>query len=351
MFLDEQASVGIVAEVSNVEAEATYIENYHEAMVAAVAENEYNFNAIMRPVAVAELAAVKEGKAPRSVWTEGALSSFWEKVKKFFLKVLAKIKGVFASFMSRIDQHFRSGKSFFDKYKKELADKFAKIDKDKVKFMGYEFTAATHTPNSKITDGLMKIKFANLSAAEADAIVADRDKQDEVIEAARGDLIGKGSLTASEFSKELFEHFRGSDTKEELTNVSFQTVASVLGNDKAKKAIQDSYKGLEKAVNRFVSDCDRAKNSAINVQVGSETGDKDEAKSRTAAYPILVSSVKDLLAVAQTYVGAQMKAVQDEISQAKAFAGQVLRSAKHEGTSFEEGTVVDGDIFGGVKLR
>lgn len=351
MFLDEQAYVGIVAEVSNVEAEATYIENYHEAMVAAVAENEYNFNAIMRPVAVAELAAVKAGKSPCSVWTEGALSSFWEKVKKFFLKVLAKIKGVFAAFMSRIDQHLRGGKSFFDKYKKELADKFAKIDKDKVKFNGYVFTAHTHTANSKITSELMNTKFADLSTSEADAIVANRDKQDEAIEKYRGELIGKGTLTAAEFNKELFEHFRGSDSKEEINDVSFQSIASVLGTDKAKKTIQDSYKGLEKAISKFISDCDKAKNKSIDVTVGSETGDKDLAKSRTAAYPILVSEAKEKLAVAQTYIGAQMKAIQDEISQAKAFAGQVLRSAKHEGASFEESTIADDGIFGSVKLR
>ena len=336
MFLDESAYFG----VANVEAEDNGVSDFHEAMMVNVAENESNFNSLMRPCILAERAAIVKGEAPASVWTEGAISNFWAKAKAFFLKLLAKIKGVFNRFMSFIDQHIRGGKSFFDKYKKQLADKFAKIDKDKVKFVGYTFKNLEKSP---VADGLREL--------DSDEYGLDKDKVDEMIEGYRASLVGQsGTLSASEFSKELKEYFCG-DSKEEM-DVSYQDIVRVLGNaDKAKKTVQNNYKGLESAVNKIIHQCEKNASSATDDLV-KDRGNNPEASAKTAGYPTTIAVYKGMLAAAQQFIGAQMRAAAAEVSQYKGFAGQVLRASVKESAGFDEsGNFGANDFFGNVEFH
>lgn len=336
MFLDESAYFG----VANVEAEDNGVSDFHEAMMVNVAENESNFNSLMRPCILAERAAIVKGEAPASVWTEGAISNFWAKAKAFFLKLLAKIKGVFNRFMSFIDQHIRGGKSFFDKYKKQLADKFAKIDKDKVKFVGYTFKNLEKSP---VADGLREL--------DSDDYGLDKDKVDEMIEGYRASLVGQsGTLSASEFSKELKEYFCG-DSKEEM-DVSYQDIVRVLGNaDKAKKTVQNNYKGLESAVNKIIHQCEKNASSATDDLV-KDRGNNPEASAKTAGYPTTIAVYKGMLAAAQQFIGAQMRAAAAEVSQYKGFAGQVLRASVKESAGFDEsGNFGANDFFGNVEFH
>ena len=336
MFLDESAYFG----VANVEAEDNGVSDFHEAMMVNVAENESNFNSLMRPCILAERAAIVKGEAPASVWTEGAISNFWAKAKAFFLKLLAKIKGVFNRFMSFIAQHIRGGKSFFDKYKKQLADKFAKIDKDKVKFVGYTFKNLEKSP---VADGLREL--------DSDDYGLDKDKVDEMIEGYRASLVGQsGTLSASEFSKELKEYFCG-DSKEEM-DVSYQDIVRALGNaDKAKKTVQNNYKGLESAVNKIIHQCEKNASSATDDLV-KDRGNNPEASAKTAGYPTIIAVYKGMLAAAQQFIGAQMRAAAAEVSQYKGFAGQVLRASVKESAGFDEsGNFGANDFFGNVEFH
>ena len=340
MFLDESAGFGMLECVANVEAEDNGVSDFHEAMMVNVAENESNFNSLMRPCILAERAAIVKGEAPASVWIEGAVSNFWAKAKAFFLKVLAKIKGVFNRFMSFIDQHIRGGKSFFDKYKKQLAEKFAKIDKDKVKFVGYTFK---NLDKSSAADDLRNL--------ESNVYDLDKDHVDEVIEKYRGVLVGQsGSLSASEFSKELKEYFCG-DSKEEM-DVSYQDIVRVLGNaDKAKKTVQNNYKGLESAVNKIIHQCEKNASSATDDLV-KDRGNNPEASAKTAGYPMTIAVYKGMLAAAQQFIGAQMRAAAAEVSQYKGFAGQVLRASVKESAWFgESGSFGANDFFGNVEFH
>lgn len=337
MFLDESADFG----VANVEAEDNGVSDFHEAMMVNVAENESNFNSLMRPCILAERAAIVKGEAPASVWTEGAVSNFWAKAKAFFLKLLAKIKGVFNRFMSFIDQHIRGGKSFFDKYKKQLADKFSKIDKDKVKFVGYTFK---NLEKSLVADGLREL--------DSDEYGLDKDKADEMIERYRGFLVGQTSsgFSASEFNKELKEYFCG-DSKEEM-DVSYQDIVRVLGNaDKAKKTVQNNYKGLESAVNKIIRQCEKNASSATDDLV-KDRGNNADASAKTAGYPTTIAVYKGMLAAAQQFIGAQMHAAAAEVSQYKGFAGQVLRASVKESAGFyESGSFGANDFFGNVEFH
>jgi hypothetical protein len=351
-FFDE----GTSSSVLNVEAVPTYIENYHEAALAVVAETESNYNALMMAIGIHENKQIRE--SGEAVYTEGALSSFWEKVKKFFVSLWAKIKGIFNKFMSRFDAQFKGGKAFFDKYKKQLADKFSKIDKDKVKFNGYKFqnhNTANAALNKIGLDGISIANIASLTDSEAEEVVKKREDLEDMLETFRGSLIGSGKYSATEFNKELFEHFRGGESsKSDQDGVDFQYIAGVLGTDKLKKNIETSYKTIEKDINEMIKQCEKAQKSSIDTQVSSTAGDTEKATAskRTAAYPIIINALKSMISIKQVYIAAQMKAISDEISQAKQFASQVIRASVKEDTTIEHymGESAD-DIFGTVKFQ
>ena len=108
----------------NVQAESAGFMDPVEEALYNVAVDEANYNQILGCLAVAEVTAAHNGLDPASVYTEGTISDFWGKIKEFFKKIWAKIKGLWAKLVATFDQHAKSGKEFFDKYKKTLADKF-----------------------------------------------------------------------------------------------------------------------------------------------------------------------------------------------------------------------------------
>jgi hypothetical protein len=361
-FFEEGASTSNVD--LQVEATPTYIENYHEAVLAAVAEGESNYNSLMKAIGIHESSALRE--SGECVYTEGAIGSFWEKVKKMFMSLVAKLKGIFNSFMSRFDAQFKSGKSFLDKYKRDLAEKFGKVDKEKTKFVGYHFTHCDEKNSTvgadvvaaagKMLGGASVGNPASLSASDAEKIVGAREKLEEGIEGYRGSLVGASSLTASEFNKELFQYFRDKESaKSEQSGVDFAYISGILGSDKASKAVSDSYKQLEKDVSELVKLCDKAQKGTIDTQAGNSAsdGEKADAGKKTSAYPVMVTAFKGVLAAKQTFLGAQMTAIANRVSQAKQFAAQVVRVSVKESEGWQhygEGAKGD-DFLGSVTFR
>ena len=346
MFIGESTLTGHY--LDNVQAEAVEIDNAHEAMIAATAVDEANFNAIMTPFAVAELNALREGADPfTTVYTEGTLSSFWEKVKAFFKKVWAKIKGIFAKVMTRLDAQFRSGKSFWDKYNKELASKFAKIDKDKVKFVGYNYDVKALTDD--VATPATGEKNSNVYATN------DADRDEEILDKYRGETVGQGSLAANEYSKELQQHFRGGDTtKSEVDGVNLSYIASFLSSDKLISDVKKNFHTLEKACEANIRDAEKKSKTNIDKNVEASKGDdkkaKENAQKAVSSDQHWLVIARGRLAIAQQYVGAQASAIQSAIGQAKGFAGQVLRASVKEGAALE-GAYGSNDIFGSVKLK
>lgn len=335
--------------LSEIEATPCYIENYHEAVLGAVAENESNYNVLMKHIGIHEYTSYKT--TGQVVYTEGALSNFWEKVKKFFAAVYAKIKGIFNNFMSRFDAYWKGGKSFYDKYKRQLVEKFPKTDTEKIKFMGYKFNDAKLVKNDLAGSGVLEeaknilgetipADIKSLSATASDNIIKKRETVEQGINSFRGKLLGgSGSFTQKEFSKELFEHFRGDSKKTEIDGVTLDSITKVLSDDKLSKAISDSYTSLEKDVTALIRLCETGQKESIDAAVGTDPTSTDATKaaghSKSAAYPIIIGVFKDILTAKQTYLAAQMQAVKDRVGQAKTFAAQILRGPVKESGSWE----------------
>ena len=347
----------------NVQAESAGFMDPVEEALYNVAIDEANYNKILGCLAIAEVTAAHNGLDPNSVYTEGTVSDFWEKIKEFFKKLWAKIKGLWAKLVATFDQHAKSGKEFFDKYKNTLSDKFTKIDKDKVKFSGYKFLIPSKIETNDV-ESVLKIDALTgeyIDGTTKKITMPDDDAITEKEEKFRGFLVdlfnGKSgasvtsptnSYTLKEMVKELHDNLRDGGTKDNDLDITFQYIATVLSNsDKAKRTFEKVYNGFERSMNANIRAVERTQNTNIKNSADNPT---DTGKSEIVTlYSKLIRYIKSSFSAAQAAAAELFKAMKDEISQAKGFAAQVLRAGVRDG--FKEGANLSGNsVFGMVNL-
>lgn len=327
----------------NVQAESAGFMDPVEEALYNVAVDEANYNKILGCLAIAEVTAAHNGLDPATVYTEGTISDFWGKIKEFFKKIWAKIKGLWAKLVATFDSHFKNGQEFFEKYKKTLADKFTKIDVDKIKFKGFKFTydwVKDVDTNKYDIDALVK----SLSSEDDDALTA-------IEEEFRGEILGESNTkyTSKEFTKELYDKLRDGGSKDEdLSGINFSYISSVLSNstkviDKAKK----EFNKVEKSIQKNIKTAEKNQNTAIND--ASKNPDDASKVTNVELASKGVRLLKSYLASYQVFVSSMISARKDEISQAKGFAAQVLRASVRDG--FKENAGISGNsVFGMVNL-
>ena len=347
----------------NVQAESAGFMDPVEEALYNVAVDEANYNNILSCLAIAEVTAAHNGLDPNSVYTEGTVSDFWEKIKEFFKKLWAKIKGLWAKLVATFDQHAKSGKEFFDKYKNTLSDKFTKIDKDKVKFSGYKFLIPSKIETNDV-ESVLKIDALTgeyIDGTTKKITMPDDDAITEKEEKFRGFLVdlfnGKSgasvtsptnSYTLKEMVKEIHDNLRDGGTKDNDLDITFQYIATVLSNsDKAKRTFEKVYNGFERSMNANIRAVERTQNTNIKNSADNPT---DTGKSEIVTlYSKLIRYIKSSFSAAQAAAAELFKAMKDEISQAKGFAAQVLRAGVRDG--FKEGANLSGNsVFGMVNL-
>ena len=346
----------------NVQAESAGFMDPVEEALYNVAVDEANYNKILGCLAIAEVTAAHNGLDPASVYTEGTISDFWNKIKEFFKKLWAKIKGLWAKLVATFDQHVKSGKEFFDKYKKTLADKFTKIDKDKVKFSGYNFSttdafktimnsntqdkldiASIVNKYGKVTNDANGKPVINVDVPDDDAITDAEDKF-------RGFLVDGGtssSYTLKEMVKEIHDNLRDGGTKDNDLDITYQYIATVLGNsDKNKSDFDKLLRAVERKMNSSIKAIERTQNDNIKTAASDSNAVNNKiVELYTKALRIVKSGFASLQAAAAEIA----KAMKDEVSQAKGFAAQVLRASVRDG--YEESARISGNsVFGMVNL-
>lgn len=304
------------------------------AALNIVAESEENYNRLMQAVGVQELAAF-EATGVEMVYESADIKSFFGKVKQFFLNVLAKIKGLFQKFFAMFDSYAKSDKDFINKYRKQIVSANTKD----FKYSGYKFSNLkldlykANADAEKACGSKLGTDMASIPTSEStlDGIITKAGETSEIVEAMRGATIGKGSLEAAEFTKELFQLFRsGEDSKSELDNISPSDELQHIGESKdLKKAAEDSLKDIEKLINAMIKSTDNYEKELL------KNTEKEGAGLR--AKQINVASKfsafhKDLLAIIQTVNGAKLTAIKDQNRQSKAICVKLLtHSPKHEG--------------------
>ena len=369
-----------------------YTEDFVAMALESATENTENLHRIFMPLAIAEVKAAGRGVSPLEVYTEGTVGDFFKKVKEFLTKIWQKIKSIFAKIMVRIDANFRSGKNFFDKYKKTLSRKCSDVDFSKLSLKGYKFeiekfnaklselTAFDLSDNGNRSSLFTKagITSGSLTSEITDSVVEDAG--DKLRAAAFKDFTNKdasGDLTPKELQDELTDYYYGDKQKEELNDESAYTSYSYLvtwldnkkvttelqkDQDKIKNAFEKAIRNSEKwNTNTNAKGVDTARKDLENNKddEGKKTALTNAEKSVTNGGHLL-SFLNAYSSAITTCTTVRAKAANDAISQAKSFASIILRAPSRSGQTYNNlgesagygnSYYGGGDIFGNVRLR
>lgn len=302
-----------------------------------VYENECNYNALMKAAALSEMKYYNETGGDLFVQEAGAFSSFIQKAKDFFKKVIEKIKSIAKKFIAKIDQFTMKDKDFVKKYQTELIRR----DLKDFEFNGYAFPA--WTGNTSINGAVSDVK-----ADGSD----DKDALNDIIEKNRGNIVGGGSMTESEYRDELKEKLYGDkedikvNIRTELNTIS-ETSKLVKAAEKEEKEIIRSIEDIIKNIETKIKVVDKSIDA--DIKAGSEDQTSiDNRVSHTKARYNKIDVFKALSNDLTVYFGAVTKALADRNRQAKAICVKALSYKANNESAVAEGGY--NDIFAGVEI-
>ena len=337
---------------------------------AIVAENEANYNRIMKSVGIAELACL-ESTGVEMIYEAGDIKSFFGKIKQFFLSIIEKVKSLVKKFFALIDSYTKSDKDFVDKYKKTLYN----IKTTDFEYEGYEFSNLDWSPSAaakRMQDKIEKdlgystadfasvVKVAdatNMDTDEFDKIVKNYEDAEDIREAMRGAAIksGDSKLEASEFAGEIFKYFRSDeDSKQTIDNVNVNDLLSWIYNTAdAKKKAQNVYNEIEKTIKKDISDLEKAEKAIEKLVPGNSDTDTNLTSYRTKALQAcnkVINMTKDKLNFLQQVNGGLLTAIKDRNRQAKSVCVKLL-TYKPKNESAGVGSYSEGGFLSGVILK
>lgn len=317
-------------------------ENYTiaEASAIIVGEQEANWTRFMKGIGMNELATVMEGQ---EVIYEGArLKSFIAKAKAFFQMALNKLAEITKSFITKVDQFFKSNDAFVKKYEKEL--KALKVPAN-FEFKGYTFKNMG-TPEYK-TPAEVTISTTNASS------YTDLNKDKYTKEHAE-ELLAPGASGES-FGDKLTNYFYGSKEKEKLSSINVSEQVDILKKTKdLKKSAKESYTKAAKEIKSFIKKLQKAENEALKTP--EEGQSLSQGQKIDQAYSILISYWKAYANGAQQKHATYMRALGSRNRQAKAICTKLLlangKKAKEEPDvkAENEGFVNTEDFLGAVEF-
>lgn len=347
-----------------------------EGALMHVYENECNYNALMKAVGISELKYYQETGKSLFVHEAGAFSSFIEKAKTFFKKVIEKIKQIFHKFAAVMNQYTMSDKKFVKTYSKELYRK----NLTDFEFNGYTFKGLEDAKSSSLTMDANKYSSNELSASDKHSLdnsgpynnkPKDSDAIDSEIETNRGNwlkIIGgnAGSYDESEFREELREMLYGGE-KEDLDKISIRDQLSYIEN--AKKDVTDvekQQKKIVKNVEDFIKLLEKyetlvnKKDSKVSDMYGSgangANGDRDIGSTRRDDITKNINNKISLMKAESNDMtimfGMIVQAVKDRNRQAKAICVKAIGYNKKESANYGYyGESSVDDLFAGVTIR
>lgn len=325
-----------------------------EAAWGIVAESEANYNAIMQAVGVEEL-MVYESTGEEMVYEASQVSGFFGKVKEFFMKIWEKIKGLFKKFFAMFDSYTKNDKDFINKYKSHLL----KVDTRNFEYKGFNFDKTKL--NISLSDVDKKVAAqansivgpmaTSLDSTKLDNYIKAAEDRVDIVEKMRGAAIGESSLTATEFTKELFKMFRsGEESKETLDNINVsELLMNIAANNDLKKNAEKAFKDLEKTIKDEIKTLEKAeKDMTKNMPEAGELRAKQIRHANNVIY-----FKKEKMNILQVVNGAKLTAIRDLNRQSKAICVALMNyKPKNESFEFEDDySSLNEGFLSGVVLR
>lgn len=372
--------------------------NYHELGIMAATEMAANESAFMKGIALSELRAVEESGDTDVLYESVNFKGIFDKIKMFFKKIIEKIHKIFHTFVAKMSSWFGSNSSFAKSYEKEVVKKWANVKSD-WEFKGYKYShvfgdsAASGAEAFKLEiEGAIDSDIKNLvsGATSLEAIYKSntltdanavneaknalskfREKLDDYKEKMRGAIVkdiadgtgitatinlgkpdastsGISALDSSEFTDELFKVFRsGEDSKEDIPKDKILamyggSISSMMTYikefDKIKKKSETTERKLTGAIDKLISDMDKAQNELIKAAKDADT-DKELITAKNE-YIVQASAVyQSLYGAASEYLtqafSAMLQAQKEACTQAKEIAVKVISQSKKMTESYD----------------
>lgn len=330
------------------------IEDVMESALRNIYEADSNHHNMMKDIGIAEL-AVYEQTGQEVVYEAGAAKGVFERIKAGFKKIWEKIKSLFTKFIAKIQSYGKDDKAFVTKYKKQILA--GEIGDLKVKGFKYEVDALsaddawtnmkkntmlgnleTDLGNSKKNDS----KFIVTGSGTTQKHYFGSDSEEEFNDKLRGACFSsaKGELTQSELQKELYELFRGGESKPiqlDKSDIDKNEMMKFLNGSKdAENKMNKDMESLKRTINGLINQVDKA--SREYEKRKSTTDDELNEDSRFIKFFTQASSAFNrALSICQLVAAARMKAFNGKRLQSKSICTKLIgRKAKNEGYEYDE---------------
>ena len=404
-YIVENSDMGYESFLPDVDAESLMMDesvepcqedNFLVAGARICAECTENMNRIMEACAIQEFCYFEEN-GTEMVYEGGALTSFIEKAKAWFLKLWQKIQGIFKKAIMIFSSKSKEDKDFVSKYEKELTkathSDYGDTEVSIYKYIFYGSFNKFDLEDTSVSDIVVNDSVNNISeianvkdllskikelegkdkvepeGADKDLIekirdymstISESDWKDDFKDKVRGELVKKidstadESITSSEFNKAIAEACQGDTTKDSV-NLSDAVNLAVPYLKKSKDIITSLDKWLrswKKSIDNEVNALKKAQRDLDKLTTNKTTAD---GMARAAAYyHTLVATAISLDEAAKTIGVTFHSAV---ISQIKACSGQSkaicvkavhYKKPKHESYAYTEestGSLLDNTVL------
>lgn len=295
-----------------------------EFLTAAYYESQLDMMNINQAIMVCEYAYLKEN-GQEMVYESNVVSTMFKSLGEKIKGVWKKICEFFKSIFSWLEERVRSDKKFVEKY----ADKVNNIDSvDIGSFKGYTYasTNKVDTNGGTITTAATKMfDYLKTAAKENyDHIVgADNTNITEALDALRGDLVDKKSVTAKEIGDELTKYFRGDEiTSGKFNKAQLNTMLDVIASTKVTKAnLNNVYKGCKNTVDALLK---TAKTEEKNAEKISDKGSDDTTAKGLHAVATILNGITGLVTIVNNKA---CKALTAQNRQCRAIVGKAVTAS------------------------
>ena len=314
-----------------------------EGALMHVYENECNYNAIMKSVGIAEFKYYNEtGRSDLFVHEAGATGGFLSKIIAFFKAIKDKIVAIFKKFVAKINSFVMSDKDFVKKYKNDILKVTNRKD---FEFKGYDFK---ETLDKIFTNTNIKTAETIIPSEESRRLstVKTSEEIQNAIEKNRGALVNDSPMTESEYRDKLKELMYGDkdDIGEKYSGA--EMITAIEGTKDAIKKANTAKDTINKTINKFIDNCEKAKKAIDNNRPDGE----EQNENRNTMIDNINNDITTWKAYANDLVvfyGAYVKALKDKNRQAKAFCVKLMGyKPKNESASYYD----NDDIFASVNM-
>lgn len=330
MFLDDNEISGVGPSV-HVEADMSYSGAVGcQLMIAEGFQNDF---ALFKQVVASD---VKESKLLResagedevAALQEGALDGYWERIKAFIKKIIAKMKGILTGFVAKLEAWMgKNGADFLRKYKREIYGK--DVDGLKVRYS---------EPNANIAEWSYSFKQFG-EKANIDKDTEHSDLVDEALSSALGSKTDKG-----DFRKDFHEKFFKDEEKDvEVTTSNRSEMIQFIERKDPIATIKKMITTEEKGLTAYIKKADALQKAATDKFVADKGEDKEirsgrpgftktsDAQAIAASYHKHIAALQEALGMINS---AAMTEVKFAVAQSRRIAAAIVayhgKSKKNE---------------------